>query len=168
MHNHCIRWRTNFNQVCSAIHGSCNSTLRVERRKWGNAGEREVRRTRSKVIASCRAREWEPEAEWHLPDENMEIGCLSDCNYRWHAGGGWGGEGSTGAGTRGGHCHEANLKCFMNKFCHKTFFFILPLDEQFVHLLVSLLGFRWQQFVVDDSVRLCVSFLYDWILHSRF
>ena len=40
-----------------------NSTLRVERRKWGNAGEREGRCTRSKVIASCRAREWEPEAE---------------------------------------------------------------------------------------------------------
>ena len=49
-----------------------------------------------------------------------------------------------------------NLKCFMNKFCHETFFFILPLDEQFVHLLVLLQGFRRQQFVADDSVRLCV------------
>ena len=28
-----------------------NSTLRVERWKWGNADEREARRTRSKVIA---------------------------------------------------------------------------------------------------------------------
>ena len=36
------------------------------------------------------------------------------------------------------------------------FFFILPLDEQFVHLLVSLPGFRRQKFVADDSVRLCV------------
>ena len=76
----------------------------------------------------------------------MEIGGLSDCNYCWHAGGGWGGGGSTDGGTRGGpghspggvqgrspggglqgaeppDCHETNLKCFMNKFCDETFFF---------------------------------------------
>ena len=62
------------------------------------------------------------------------------------------------------NCQETNLKCFMNKLCHE----MRQLDEQFVHLLVSLPGFRRQQYVVDDSVRLCVQLLYDWILHSRF
>ena len=38
----------------------------------------------------------------------------------------------------------------------RTFFFILSLDEQFVHLFVSGPGFYRQQFVADDSVRLCV------------
>ena len=38
----------------------------------------------------------------------------------------------------------------------RTFFFTLPLGEQFVHLLVSFPGFRRQQFVADDSVRLCI------------
>ena len=58
-----------------------------------------------------------------------------------------GSRGETPAGVRGRlppDCHETNLKCFMNQFCHETFFFILPLDEQFVHLLVSLPGFRRQ------------------------
>ena len=144
-----------------------NSTLRVERRMWGNSGEREGRRTRSKVIASCRAREWEPVAEgrgflpreitlsrdhlrrvmrtlrefaWRLsprgactilPDEDMEISGLSDCNYWWHAGGGRGGGESTGGEWRAGRglqgdtgakppdYHETNLKCFMNKFYHE-------------------------------------------------
>ena len=36
-----------------------------------------------------------------LPDKDMEIGGLSDCNYYWHAGGGRGGGGSTAGGTRG-------------------------------------------------------------------
>ena len=39
-----------------------NSTLHVERWKSGNAVERQVRRTRPKVIAGCQAQEWEPEA----------------------------------------------------------------------------------------------------------
>ena len=64
-----------------------------------------------------------------LPDEDMEFGGLSDCNYCWHAGGGPDGGGSTGGGTResprrspsgGFDCHETNLKCLMNKFCHET------------------------------------------------
>ena len=45
----------------------------------------------------------------------------------------------------------------MNKLCHE----MRQLDEQFVLLLISLPGFRPQQCVVDDSVRLCVQFLYD-------
>ena len=68
--------------------------------------------------------------------------------------------GEAPAGVRGAEapdCHETNLKCFMNKLCHE----MRQLDEQFVHLLVSLPGFRRQQCVVDDSVRLCIRFLYD-------
>ena len=65
-----------------------------------------------------------------------------------------------GCGVGGGvppDCHETNLKCFMNKLCHE----MRQLDEQFVHLLVSLPGFCRQQCIADYSVRLCVQFLYD-------
>ena len=62
-----------------------------------------------------------------------------------------------GPGAEPPDCHVTNLKCFMNKLCHEIWQF----DEQFVHLLVSLPGFRRQQCVADDSVRLCVQFLYD-------
>ena len=48
--NHCG------NSIFKNVKKFLSSTLRVERRKWGNADGREVRRTRSKVIASCRAR----------------------------------------------------------------------------------------------------------------
>ena len=68
--------------------------------------------------------------------------------------------GEAPAGGSGGgapHCHETNLKCFMNKLCHE----MRQLNEQFVQLLVSLPGFRRQQCVADDSVRLCVQFLYN-------
>ena len=79
----------------------------------------------------------------------------------WHAGGGQGGGGNSGWCWRGGPGRsggpETNLKCFMNKLCHE----MRQLDERFVHLLVSLPGFRRQQCVADDSVRLCVQFLYD-------
>ena len=53
----------NLYDCCDVWYQFQHSKLHVERRKWGNADEREVRRTRSKVIASCCAREWEPEAE---------------------------------------------------------------------------------------------------------
>ena len=133
---------------------SWNSTLPVERRKWGNADEREVRRTRSKVIASCRAREWKPEAEGlgSLPREitlsrdhlwssvaNFTQVCMtafaSRCVYyftRWGHGNWrleWRSRGFAGAEPP--DCHDTNLKCFMNKFCHATCFFILSLDEHF-------------------------------------
>ena len=50
-----------------------NSVLRVERRKWGNADERQVRRTRPKVIASCRAREWEPKTVGRLSRNELKM-----------------------------------------------------------------------------------------------
>ena len=71
----------------------------------------------------------------------MEISGLSDFNYCWHAVMGGTGEGvqvEGGAGVRGAapvgfrgeapaggpgaeppHCHETNLKCSINKFCHE-------------------------------------------------
>ena len=47
-----------------------------------------------------------------LSDEDMEIGGLSDFNYCWHAV-----MGGTGGGAP--DCHETNLKCSINKFCHE-------------------------------------------------
>ena len=60
----------------------------------------------------------------------------------------WGPRAMPAEGSEPPDCHETNLKCFMNKFCHHTFFFILPLDELFVHLLLSLPGCRREQFVI--------------------
>ena len=97
----------------------------------------------------------------------------------WHAGGGWDGGGTSGGGRRGGlgrssgsvqgrspgggfggRAHRLSrneLKMFHEQLCHE----IRQIDEQFVHLLVSLPGFRRQQCIADDSVRLCVQFMYD-------
>ena len=209
-----------------------NSTLRVERRKWGNADEREVRHTRSKVITSCRAREWQPEAEGrgflsreialsrdHLRPSaaNFTRVCMtafaSRCVYyftRWGHGNwrlewlqfiiagmrvvggagtaeqvegraevrgatlvGFRGEAPAGGPEGGAPRMPWNeLKMFHEPILSRNETWFVKIRKQMTtararvhththththtHLLVSLPGFRWQQLVGDDSVRLCI------------
>ena len=108
----------------------------------------------------------------------MEIGGLSDCNYCWHAGGGQDRGGSTGGRRRGGPGRSPGrvqrrsagaaqgrspngagasglsrneLKMFHEQIMSRNEACFVKMRNQ----IFSPPGFRRQQSVADDSVRLC-------------